>query len=212
MLPYSLPVAVALGGTAIAALGPAQALEAPVVTGAGAAVACIAGIGALSQQQSARLGNVLAMGGVALGLGATFVAAAAGGGGRAVGGGGDLEFGASATATVAAAAAASHVVQGEQFALAAALLGGGGAVGWKVASKVSPIELPQTVAGFHALVGVAAVAAAIGEYLAHRSSTSAEELGVGSLVALCSAVVIGGITTTGLLSTLSKQGCLLINI
>jgi len=191
MLPYSLPVAVALGGTAVAALGPAHALEAPVVTGAGAAVACIAGIGALSQQQSARLGNVLAMGGVALGLGATFIAAAAGGS--------DLEFGASTTATAAAAA-------GEQFALAAALLGGGGAVGWKVASKVSPIELPQTVAGFHALVGVAAVAAAMGEYLAYgsSSSSSAEELGVGSLVALCSAVVIGGITTTGLLSTLGK--------
>ena len=36
---------VAVGGTALATLGPAAALEAPAVAGAGAAVACIAGIG-----------------------------------------------------------------------------------------------------------------------------------------------------------------------
>lgn len=177
-------------------------------------MACIAGIGALSQQQSARLGNVLAMGGVALGLGATFIAAAAGGG--AVGSGGELEFGATVTtaAAGAAVAAAAGSVQGEQFAFAAALLGGGGAVGWKVASKVSPIELPQTVAGFHALVGVAAVAAAMGEYLAYGASSSSEQLGVGSLVALCCAVVIGGITTTGVhLCTVvmaNKTACLFL--
>jgi NAD(P) transhydrogenase len=70
---YAAPVAVAVGGVALAALGPLAAAEAPAVASAGAAVACIAGIGGLATQQGAALGNVLGMGGVALGLGATLV-------------------------------------------------------------------------------------------------------------------------------------------
>ena len=142
------------------------------MAGAGAAVLCIAGIGALGDQKSAKMGNVLGMAGVGLGLGATLVGAAAAGGGGA------------------AAAAAGP----DQFGAAALLLGGGGAVGWGLAGRVGPLELPQTVAAFHSLVGLAAVAAAAGEYLAATGGGGG--LGAGALVALSLAVVIGGVTTT----------------
>ena len=59
-----------------------------------------------------------------------------------------------------------------------ALLAAGGAGGYVVAGGVGPAELPQTVAAFHSLVGIAAVATAVGEFLAH-----AEELGIGGGVA-----------------------------
>ena len=47
----------------------------PVVAGAGAAVSCIAAIGSLADMNSAKMGNVLGMSGVFLGLAATFAAA-----------------------------------------------------------------------------------------------------------------------------------------
>ena len=51
--------------------------------------------------------------------------------------------------------------------ISAALLGGGGAIGYYVGNSVSPIQLPQTVAAFHSLVGAAAMFASIGSYMAH---------------------------------------------
>ena len=71
-------------------------------------------------------------------------------------------------------------------------------MGWLLADKVSPIELPQTVAAFHSLVGAAAVAAAIGEFALHNPTD------LGSLVALSAAVFIGGVTTTGSLVAFGK--------
>ena len=41
----------------------------------------------------------------------------------------------------------------------------GGALGLGVASKVGPTELPQTVAAFHSLVGIAAAATSLGLYV-----------------------------------------------
>ena len=49
----------------------------------------------------------------------------------------------------------------------AAVLGGGGALGYGIAAKVDPTSLPQTVAAFHSLVGLAASFTAISDYLGH---------------------------------------------
>ena len=83
-------------------------------------------VAALADQKSARTGNVLGIAGVSFGLAAT-----------------------TADMSLAGAAPAAF----EQVGL---LAGVGGTVGAAVASKVGPTELPQTVAAFHSLVGIAA--------------------------------------------------------
>lgn len=45
------------------------------------------------------------------------------------------------------------------------LMGVGGLAGQQIAHRVDPTSLPQTVAAFHSLVGLAASSAAIGDYL-----------------------------------------------
>jgi NAD(P) transhydrogenase len=75
----------------------------------------------------------------------------------------------------------------------AGLLGGAGiAIGSVLASGVGPTELPQTVAAFHSLVGLAAMAGAAGEYLGHSGS-----LGNGILASIYLATFIGGVTFAG---------------
>ena len=77
----------------------------------------------------------------------------------------------------------------EQVAL---LAGSGSGVGAILASGVGPTELPQTVAAYHSLVGMAAMAGAVGEYLANSGT-----LDNGTLAAVYMATFIGGITATG---------------
>ncbi|CAD7930599.1 unnamed protein product [Amoebophrya sp. A25] len=75
---------------------------------------------------------------------------------------------------------------------AVALLGAGAAGGYHVANQVSPIQLPQTVAAFHSLVGAAAMLASIGSYAAHPE--------VGMTMHNSAAILgdfIGGVTLTG---------------
>ena len=85
----------------------------------------------------------------------------------------------------------------------AAVLGGGGAVGYGIAARVDPTSLPQTVAAFHSLVGLAAVFTGVGDFLAH-SAHHPETLDGLRLTSVALATVIGGVTATGSLVAFGK--------
>jgi NAD/NADP transhydrogenase beta subunit len=53
----------------------------------------------------------------------------------------------------------------QEFGFIGAICSFSGLIGLGIAQRVGPTELPQTVAGFHSLVGVAATITAIGEYI-----------------------------------------------
>lgn len=130
--------------------------------GIASAICCIAGIAGLADQKTARTGNFLGMAGVTFGL-------------------------ASTTADMSVAGASLPAFE------QAGLLGGvGAAVGGVVASGVGPTELPQTVAAFHSLVGLAAMAGAAGEFFANSG-----DLAAGTLATIYAAIFIGGVTFAG---------------
>ena len=90
-----------------------------------------------------------------------------------------------------------------QYVQLAAVLGGGGAVGYGIAARVDPTSLPQTVAAFHSLVGLAAVFTGVGDFLAH-SAHHPETLDGLRLTSVALATVIGGVTATGSLVAFGK--------
>lgn len=167
---YSVPTALLLGGLAGAGFFHMGDLGTVAGTvGIASSIACIAAIAGLANQETARTGNVLGMAGVTFGLAATTA---------------DMSLdGAGITAF-------------EQVGL----LGGlGSAVGAVLASNVGPTELPQTVAAFHSLVGIAAMAGAAGEYFAGGG-----DLALGTMIAIYLATFIGGITATGSMVAFGK--------
>lgn len=169
---YSIPVFVSAGLiTSSAVFGNA---EVPVVEGSGAAVACIAGIGALASQKSARFGNALSIVGVSVGTISTIA---------------DLYI----------KNAANGITSFSTIALITVLATTGGIGGLVVADRVGPTELPQTVAGFHSLVGIAATLTAIGEYSVHGDSMDS-----GALLICALAAFIGSITSTGSIVAFAK--------
>lgn len=127
-----------------------------------AAICSIGAIAGLADQKTAQTGNVLGIAGVTFGLAATAA---------------DMSLAGAGTAAF------------EQVGILGA---GGSAVGAAIASQVGPTELPQTVAAFHSLVGIAAMAGAAGEYLGNVGS-----LDGGTLGAIYLAVFIGAVTFTG---------------
>ena len=78
------------------------------------------------------------------------------------------------------------------------LLGVGGAAGFFLGKRVAVTELPQTVAAFHALVGLAAVVTSLG---AHWSTVDHTTL---HLIAAYLGTIIGGITFTGSIAAFIK--------
>ena len=167
---YAIPAGLLLSGLAGSAYAGLGDLG--IVSGSvgiASAICCIAGIAGLANQESARTGNVLGMAGVGFGLAATTA---------------DMSLaGASATA----------------FQQVGLLGGAGSAIGAVLASGVGPTELPQTVAAFHSLVGIAAMAGAVGEYLGNVGDLTA-----GTLSAIYLAIFIGGITATGSMVAFGK--------
>jgi len=137
--------------------------------GIASAICCIAAIAGLANQETARTGNILGIAGVAFGLSAT-------------------------TADMSLSGAALPA-----FEQVGVLGGIGSGIGAALASGVGPTELPQTVAAFHSLVGIAAMAGAAGEYLGNVG-----DLGLGTLSAIYLATFIGGITATGSMIAFGK--------
>ena len=125
---------------------------------------CIGSISALSNQETARAGVYAGMGSVGLGLAATSVTMST-----------------------------MDLLPGTAYQLAA-LGTAGGIAGKLISDRVSVTQLPQAVAGFHALVGLAAISTAVGDYLnlspdAHLDAFHATSIYAGSW--------LGGITFAG---------------
>jgi len=85
----------------------------------------------------------------------------------------------------------------------AGVLGGGGGLGYLIAKRVDPTSLPQTVAGFHSLVGLAAVFTGVGDFLEHATHHP-ESLDGLRTSAIALATVIGGVTATGSIVAFGK--------
>jgi NAD(P) transhydrogenase len=167
---YGIPVGILVAGLAAASFsGVGDIALMSGTTSIAASILCISAIAALANQETARTGNFLGMAGVGLGIAAT-------------------------TSDMAIANAGPVA-----FQQAGLLAGAGAAVGSAFASNVGPTELPQTVAAFHSLVGIAAMAGAAGEFLG-----SSGDLAVGTLSSIYLATFIGGITFSGSLVAFGK--------
>jgi H+-translocating NAD(P) transhydrogenase len=75
-----------------------------------------------------------------------------------------------------------------------ALIGGtGSGIGYYLSTKIGPTELPQAVAAFHSLVGVAAASTAIGDFIVHDPSHASTFHNVSTYLGAW----MGSITFTG---------------
>lgn len=81
------------------------------------------------------------------------------------------------------------------------LMGAGAVAGKYIGDRVEPTSLPQTVAAFHSLVGLAASAAAIGDYMNVPDVTQLDGVHLASIYL---ATVIGSVTFTGSLVAFGK--------
>jgi len=82
---------------------------------------------------------------------------------------------------------------------AAGALGVGGVVGLAIAARCAITDLPQLVAAFHSLVGLAATLTSVAAYMSHPAATGAAHLG-----ATCFGVFIGALTFTGSVIAFAK--------
>ena len=98
-------------------------------------------------------------------------------------------------------ALASLDFSGPLLVQALSLLAIGGTAGLVLGKRVAVTELPQTVAAFHALVGLAAVATSLGSYWEHAGLHNIETL---HKIAAFIGTLIGGITFTGSIAAFIK--------
>lgn len=83
-------------------------------------------------------------------------------------------------------------------------MAGGGAVGLTIAKKLNITDLPQLVAGFHSLVGMAAVLTCLATYM-HDFPTFATDPAASAIkLALFLGTYIGGVTFSGSLVAYGK--------
>merc|ERR1712088_481638 len=93
-----------------------------------------------------------------------------------------------------------------QMALAA---GGGAAIGSTIAKKIEITDLPQLVAAFHSLVGMAAVLTCVATYIDHYPHFATDPAATMVKTACFLGTYIGGVTFTGSLVAYGKlQGIL----
>jgi H+-translocating NAD(P) transhydrogenase len=83
----------------------------------------------------------------------------------------------------------------------AALMGTGAVAGKYIGDRVEPTSLPQTVAAFHSLVGLAASATAIGDYMNTADVSTLDSVHLASIYL---ATIIGSVTFTGSLVAFGK--------
>jgi len=189
---YAIPAAATVGTYGVAAL--AGFPGAAGTLGLVGSLSSIGAIAGLSSQDTARMGNALAV----IGLG---------------------------TGTLAAIASLPIAASAGGLAQAGALMGAGGAAGAALGRSISPMVLPQSVAGMHALVGIAAAATSIGTFLAASgdaaAAAAAADIVAGAAKAASDAAAgsgldtvervsvflgawIGAITATGSVAALAK--------
>ncbi|KAI1286400.1 NAD(P) transhydrogenase, mitochondrial [Halotydeus destructor] len=91
----------------------------------------------------------------------------------------------------------------------AATMAGGSAIGLTIAKKLNITDLPQLVAGFHSLVGMAAVLTCLSTYMHDMSAFDADPAIHAIKLALFLGTFIGGVTFSGSLVAYGKlQGVL----
>lgn len=74
------------------------------------------------------------------------------------------------------------------------LASGGGLAGYLISKKIGPTELPQAVAAFHSLVGLAATATAVGDFMVHDPAAAASTF---HSISTYLGAWMGSITATG---------------
>jgi len=94
---------------------------------------------------------------------------------------------------VAATLMYMHPEHATVYGQLAMLCGAGGGIGYYLSTKIGPTELPQAVAGFHSLVGIAATMTAVGDFLVH----DAAHLSTFHNVSTYLGAWMGAITCTG---------------
>eukprot|EP01062_Namystynia_karyoxenos_P062197 TRINITY_DN55119_c0_g1_i1.p1 TRINITY_DN55119_c0_g1~~TRINITY_DN55119_c0_g1_i1.p1 ORF type:complete len:1034 (+),score=426.29 TRINITY_DN55119_c0_g1_i1:105-3206(+) len=102
------------------------------------------------------------------------------------------------TGVAGAMSATAAAMPADQLATAGALCAAGAAGGVAIGTTVNPMALPQTVAAFHSLVGIAASATSIASYMIHPVASA------GHLASAILGNAIGAITFTGSLVAFGK--------